>query len=530
MNESMRKTLLQAADEAFEKRQFVVYYQPVYKADSGLIAGAEALVRWEHPIYGLIPPHQFVSLFEKNGLISKLDYYVFETVCCFMRKAIDEGTDLVPISVNLSRIDIYQPGFVQSLATLRDQFRIPQSFIRIEVTESIAMGDLKAATEKAKEIHDCGFTLCLDDFGSGYSSLNVLKDIDYDVIKLDMLFLKDDVSGKGGTIISSIVRMAKWMGLPVIAEGVETREQADYMDGIGCGYLQGFYFSKPISEPDFKAILNRSEISSIGSLEKPKRQLDPVQFWNDKSLETLIFNNFAGAAAVFSYKVDGRIEYLRVNKKYIREMGMNTTVEDIVHSNPWDAMEEDSKQTYARMLKRAIDTEEEQECETWRNVESSCCGSERLCIRSTVVPIGKSDDEVVFYDSIRNVTVEKNRMSEGKDYERGFRNITEQVNIYYWEYTVSTREMRPCFRCMRDLGLPPLVKNYPEPAIAAGIIPPDFADMYRDWHKQIAAGVKELDAVIPLTVGRVPFHVRYTTEFDELGRPVKAYGSATLKD
>ncbi len=129
---------------------------------------------------------------------------------------------------------------------------------------------------------------------------------------------------------------------------------------------------------------------------------------------------------------------------------------------------------------------------------------------------------------IRNITSEKNSFNAMLDTERRFKMASEQVNIYFWEYTVSTKEMRPCFRCMRDLGLPPLLRNYPDSAIEMGIFPPEVADMYRDWHVQVANGVKELEAIIPLTPERIPFHVRYTTEFDENGHPVKAYGSAAL--
>jgi hypothetical protein len=142
--------------------------------------------------------------------------------------------------------------------------------------------------------------------------------------------------------------------------------------------------------------------------------------------------------------------------------------------------------------------------------------------------IGKAAEQAIIYTIVQNITREKRQYEELASSERRFRFASEQANVYAWEYIVDTKEMRPCFRCMRDLGLPPLVRNYPEPAIKAGIFPPDYADMYRDWHKQIAAGVKELEAIIPLTVGRVPFHVRYTTEFDENGKPLKAYGSATL--
>ena len=129
---------------------------------------------------------------------------------------------------------------------------------------------------------------------------------------------------------------------------------------------------------------------------------------------------------------------------------------------------------------------------------------------------------------VNNVTAEKINYSALFESEKKFRLAAEQANIYAWEYTISNKQMRPCFRCMRDLGLPAVLENYPEPVREMGIFPSDYADMYRDWHKQLAEGVEHLEAVIPLTIARIPFHVRYTNEFDENGKPVKAYASATL--
>ena len=163
-----------------------------------------------------------------------------------------------------------------------------------------------------------------------------------------------------------------------------------------------------------------------------------------------------------------------------------------------------------------------------QNSAEDCCGEDRICIRTTLRVIGRAQDQYILYAIVQNVTAQRRRFDELADSERRFRFASEQANVYAWEYTIGTREMRPCFRCMRDLGLPPLVRNYPEPAIELGIFPPDYADMYRDWHRQLEEGVDHLEAIIPLTVGRVPFHVRYTTEYDENGRPLKAYGSATL--
>ena len=206
---------------------------------------------------------------------------------------------------------------------------------------------------------------------------------------------------------------------------------------------------------------------------------------------------------------------------------MNLTERDLLDADPMRFFDAEARAAYIAALDRAIQTGDEQECETWRTLFSSCCGTERVCIRSTLRKIGRSGNNFLFYAMIRNITAEREQFTSMADAERRFRAASEQANIYFWEYTVATREMRPCFRCMRDLGLPSLMTNYPESAIEMGVFPPEVADLYRDWHRQIAAGAPFLEAIMPLTAQRVPFHVRYTTEFDECGRPVRAYGSAT---
>lgn len=513
---------------ALEEKQFVVYYQPQYNHSTGMLVGAEALVRWNHPERGLISPGAFIPLFEKNGFITKLDFYVFERTCSFLRGCMEKKLPLIPISTNFSRHDIFREDFAGRLEEIRTQYDIPVKYLRLEITESAMMGDSHRANEVIRKLHQFGYRVEMDDFGSGYSSLNVLKDIELDLLKLDMLFLSDQSDmNRGGTILSSVVRMAKWLGLPVIAEGVETVNQADFLRSIGCDFVQGYLYSRPLPEEEYAKKL------SGGAVGEKIPQMDLIEtmntgnFWNPESLETLIFSNYVGGAAILDYS-EGKLELLRVNKKYLQELGMNLSEKELIQSEPLSFFDELNRKVYLDMLKRAVETGEEQECETWRNLSSSCCGKERICIRSNVRMIGKSGENYLFYAMIRNVTAEKNRYTAILDNEKRFKMASEQVNIYYWEYTVATHEMRPCFRCMRDLGLPALLTNYPDSAIEMGIFPPEVADMYRDWHRQIAEGVPELEAVIPLTVGRIPFRVRYTTEFDENGRPVKAYGSAAL--
>ena len=532
--ESLRNDMLSEQEisgmmaAALEERHFVAFFQPQYNHATGTLIGAEALVRWIHPTKGMVSPGVFIPIFEKNGFITKLDLYVFELVCSFLRKCMDKGLPMVAVSTNFSRHDIFQPDFVEKLEEIRTQYDIPVKYLPIEITESVIVGGSQNTSEVINKLHHCGYTVEMDDFGSGYSSLNVLKDIDLDIVKLDMMFLSQKTnSNRGGIILSSIVRMAKWLNMPVIAEGVETMEQADFLRSIGCEYIQGYLYSRPLPESEYEELLKCSAIGTTTPQMKLIDSLNAFNFWDPKSQETLIFSNYVGGAAIFEYH-DKEIEILRVNKKYLKEIGMNLTEKELVKSDPLAVFDDNNRQVYIDTLEHCIETREEQECETWRTLSSACCGDERMCIRSNIRMIGNSDNSYLFYAMIRNITAEKEQLKKVLDNERRFKMASEQANIYYWEYTIATKEMRPCFRCMRDLGLPAVLTNYPDSAIEMGVFPPEVADMYRDWHKQIAEGVPELEAVIPLTVGRIPFRVKYTTEFDGNGLPIKAYGSATL--
>lgn len=531
--EALRNNLLSEQEisgimeEALEEKQFLVYYQPQYNHATGSLMGAEALVRWKHPERGLVSPGLFIPIFEKNGFITQLDLYVFGQVCCFLRKCLDRNIPIVPVSSNFSQYDIFQPRFVEKLEELRMKYDVPVKYLRVEITESAIVGGSDRVNEIVKRLRACGYVVEMDDFGSGYSSLNVLREVDLDIIKLDMLFLSEKANNnRGGTIISSIVRMAKWLDMPVIAEGVETMGQADFLRSIGCEYIQGYLYSKPLPEEEFEALLGTSTLDVTAFKENQGETQNARDFWEPKSQETLIFSNFVGGAAIFEFH-SGNVEILRVNKKYLRELGMNLSEKDLIETDPTSFFDEENGKIYSDTLRRAIETGEEQECDTWRSISSSCCGDDRVCIRSNVRMIGHNGNHYLFYAMIRNVTIEKEYFQAMRDNEKRFRAASEHANMFYWEYNVATREMRPCFRCMRDLGLPELLTNYPESAIERGIFPPEIADLYRDWHKQIEAGVPELEAVMPLTEARVLFKVKYTTEFDENGRPVKAYGSAT---
>lgn len=243
--------------------------------------------------------------------------------------------------------------------------------------------------------------------------------------------------------------------------------------------------------------------------------------------EDILNNKFADAADVLSYS-NGTVKTLEMNDKFLPELWMNISEEDYFKAEIHNIFDDDNLDIFIKTIEKCIRTGEEQTCETWRSLVSDCCGLGRICLKSRFILIERLGDSGIVFEAVRNITNEKRTQDTLADIEHRYVSASEQINIYNWEYTIATKEMRPCYRCMRDLGLPSIVHNYPEPAIDAGIFPPDYADMYREMMRKIDAGAAELEADIPLTVGRVPFRVKYTTTFDENGVPIKAFGSATL--
>ncbi|MBR6224027.1 MAG: EAL domain-containing protein [Lachnospiraceae bacterium] len=519
--------LIDAFDKALENNDIHPVYQPQINHSTGRMVGAEALMRWKDYNNGMQYPSDFIPVLENNDLIYRADLHLFEEVCKLQRECIDDQIPVVPVSVNMSRHDIYQKDYVDAIEGIRKKYDVPVKYLRVEITESSAIGGMELISGVLDKLHEYGYTVEMDDFGSGYSSLNVLKDLNVDIIKLDMRFLSGNIGGRGGTILGSIVQMTKWLETPVIAEGVETMAQADYMKSLGCNYIQGYLYFKPITKDQFIEKLKQLEHEPMTPPLSLISTMNADKFWDPSSLETLIFSNFVGGAAIFSYQM-GKMDIMRVNPKYVKELGMNSTEKDILKTDPLTVFDEHNKKIYLDTIKKAIVSYDEETCETWRTFYSDCCGEDKVCIRTHMRVIGNAGNQYLFYAMINNITKEKRQFADLAESEKIFRTASEHANIYAWEYIIATKEMRPCFRCMRDLSLPPVVKNYPEPVIENGLFPPDYADMYRGWMKQLEEGVPYLEAVIPLTVGRVPFRVRYTLEYDENGKPLKAYGSATL--
>lgn len=258
-NDEFRRKLMEEkeiedlVDAALACKEFVVYYQPKIELLTGQIKGAEALVRWRSPIKGLMLPAQFIPLFEKNGVITKMDFYVFELVFANLRRWLDAGMTLVPISINLSRMHLSDNSFLEKLLLLSAKYKISPRFIEIELTESAFMDDINNVITVLHELKKLGFDLSIDDFGSGYSSLRLLRDLPVDYLKLDKDFLdKGDSNLREKVIIRHVIQMAKSMGIKVVSEGVETIEQAAFLKGCACDLAQGYLYARPMPVDQFE--------------------------------------------------------------------------------------------------------------------------------------------------------------------------------------------------------------------------------------------------------------------------------------
>ncbi|MBE6099127.1 MAG: EAL domain-containing protein [Anaerovibrio sp.] len=252
----IEQKIMNELDSALDNDEFSLMLQPKFELENETIIGAEALVRWVNKEGERIQPSLFVPIFEKNGSIYELDKFMWESVCRQIRKWLDEGKKVLPVSVNVSRIDLYDPKLVNVLNKIVERYNVPKELFELEITESAYTGDPQMIISVVENLQKAGFRILMDDFGSGYSSLNMLKDIYIDVLKIDMGFLqRTDRTGRGTNILAAVVQMADSLKLPTIAEGVETKEQVDLLKSIGCNWAQGFYFSQPISVEDFSKLL-----------------------------------------------------------------------------------------------------------------------------------------------------------------------------------------------------------------------------------------------------------------------------------
>lgn len=299
-------------NQAFDNNEFCFYLQPKCNAETGAIVGAEALVRWNHPEYGLVSPGEFIPLLERESMVTRFDLFIWRSVCEMLSRWDGEGRNLVPVSVNVSMTDIEAIDVARVLGDLLDRFSIDARLLQVEITESAIAYNMDVVEETIRDLHARGIAVLMDDFGSAYSSLNMLKDINVDAIKLDMKFvdLNADNAAKGLKIIESVIDMAYQLRLSIIAEGAQTAEQVSKLRELGCMYIQGYYFYRPLTVGKMEDLLeHRPDDQHFWNISKDLMHRDYRMSTNGRSM----LESSSLSAHIFEILNKGVAELSRLN-------------------------------------------------------------------------------------------------------------------------------------------------------------------------------------------------------------------------
>ncbi len=349
--------LLSEIQSALYNEEFTFYVQPQCDISTGKIVGGESLVRWIHPIKGLISPGVFIPVLEKNGFIAMLDRYMWKKVCEWLRGWIDSGHTPVPISINVSRIDIFSMDVPQYLAELLRIYDLPAKLLKVEITESAYAESNDKIIRTVKQLRDANLLVMMDDFGSGYSSLNMLKSISVDVLKLDMRFLEIDEAeeARGIGILESVVNMARQMQMPIIVEGVETQKQESFLLKLGCRYSQGYYYYKPMPIDDFeKLISNENNLDLNGIWCKSVESIHISEFFDKNLFSDSMMNNILGPSAYYDM-FENNINITRVNNQYYELAGVSAKEGERLDKKLWIHVHDDDRQILASIFAQAYE-------------------------------------------------------------------------------------------------------------------------------------------------------------------------------
>ncbi len=402
--------LLAEVQAGLERDEFIYYLQPKCNLNTGKIVGLESLVRWKHPEKGIVAPGYFIPVMESNGLITELDMKVWEQVCQTLQDWIKSGHKVIPISVNVSSVDIYAIDVVEHFKNLVRKYELPPEYVELEITESAYVEEYKVITGVAEALRNAGFTVLMDDFGSGYSSLNMLKDVNVDVLKIDMKFLNMDENtmDKGMGILEAVTRMANIMGLRMIAEGVETEDQINYLLNMGCIYGQGYFFYKPLPVEEIKVLLNDENNVDYRGIQA--RKIEHVRFkdlFQSELASDSILNNILGPIAIYDVYCDN-VELLQVNDKYCLLVGQdpvdlaeNVQVMEAIHPEDRKKMQNIFQRSFQRLAEGAEGT-----------VRRRREDGQYIWINIKAFFLREQDGHKMFYGAVRDVSEEMNQFQK----------------------------------------------------------------------------------------------------------------------
>lgn len=523
----LEREVVAGIESALREDRIELFLQPKCNIRTGKIVGAEALARWRHPERGIVAPGEFIPLIERNGLVRSLDLRVWEKTAAWIRGLIDEGVQPVPVSVNVSRADIYLVDVAAELHALVERYGIEPSLIEVEITESAYSERPDRIVAAFDELAERGFTVLMDDFGSGYSSLNMLKDINVDVLKIDMRFLdRDDRRSKD--IMESVIRMARWLDLPVIAEGVETREQVNFLLDVGCSYAQGYYYARPMEAAAFEALLTdgskvQHEQCALQDARRPI--LDFRDLLHENTISDRMLSSIIGSVALYSY-ADGDLRLIRGNEAYRRLIatlgeGVNGAEEGgsllpFVHDEDRDALVAAAEETVRSCPDDGVEV-------VVRRMGTNGCHWHKM----RLFHLNTTNGSATVYGSVTDVTERMEYMEALRKSEQRFEMTLEASGTVVFELDIPTRTARYSEFLQQAFGLAETVANAPEGFIEQGAVAEESIEDFRAIYRDLYAGAPRTSAVVRAIMGdgsRAWNRVTLLAMPNEAGAPVKAVG------
>ena len=523
----LEREVVAGIESALREDRIELFLQPKCNIRTGKIVGAEALARWRHPERGIVAPGEFIPLIERNGLVRSLDLRVWEKTAAWIRGLIDEGVQPVPVSVNVSRADIYLVDVAAELHALVERYGIEPSLIEVEITESAYSERPDRIVAAFDELAERGFTVLMDDFGSGYSSLNMLKDINVDVLKIDMRFLdRDDRRSKD--IMESVIRMARWLDLPVIAEGVETREQVNFLWDVGCSYAQGYYYARPMEAAAFEALLTdgskvQHEQCALQDARRPI--LDFRDLLHENTISDRMLSSIIGSVALYSY-ADGDLRLIRGNEAYRRLIatlgeGVNGAEEGgsllpFVHDEDRDALVAAAEETVRSCPDDGVEV-------VVRRMGTNGCHWHKM----RLFHLNTTNGSATVYGSVTDVTERMEYMEALRKSEQRFEMTLEASGTVVFELDIPTRTARYSEFLQQAFGLAETVANAPEGFIEQGTVAEESIEDFRAIYRDLYAGAPRTSAVVRAIMGdgsRAWNRVTLLAMPNETGAPVKAVG------
>ena len=519
----LEREVVAGIESALREDRIELFLQPKCNIRTGKIVGAEALARWRHPERGIVAPGEFIPLIERNGLVRSLDLRVWEKTAAWIRGLIDEGVQPVPVSVNVSRADIYLVDVAAELHALVERYGIEPSLIEVEITESAYSERPDRIVAAFDELAERGFTVLMDDF----SSLNMLKDINVDVLKIDMRFLdRDDRRSKD--IMESVIRMARWLDLPVIAEGVETREQVNFLLDVGCSYAQGYYYARPMEAAAFEALLTdgskvQHEQCALQDARRPI--LDFRDLLHENTISDRMLSSIIGSVALYSY-ADGDLRLIRGNEAYRRLIatlgeGVNGAEEGgsllpFVHDEDRDALVAAAEETVRSCPDDGVEV-------VVRRMGTNGCHWHKM----RLFHLNTTNGSATVYGSVTDVTERMEYMEALRKSEQRFEMTLEASGTVVFELDIPTRTARYSEFLQQAFGLAETVANAPEGFIEQGTVAEESIEDFRAIYRDLYAGAPRTSAVVRAIMGdgsRAWNRVTLLAMPNEAGAPVKAVG------